>query len=65
MIYLWRVGGDIVENIDENKEESYKQGHSACNQFNHDADAIHHHHYDGADCDDDDERGDLVQCQGV
>ena len=67
-LYLWWVCCDVVENIDQNKEESYKQGHSACNQFNHDADAIHHHHYDGdegADCDDDDERGDLVQCQGV
>ena len=33
IFYLWRVSGDIVENIDENKEESYKQRHPACNHF--------------------------------
>ena len=29
-LYLRWVGGDVVENIDENKEESYKQGHPTC-----------------------------------
>ena len=68
-LYLWWVGGDVVENIDENKEESYKQGHPTCNhfgKFNHGADANNHHHWFGNDDDDDgDCDDDLVQCQGV
>ena len=65
-LYLWWVGGDVVENIDENKEESYKQGHPTCNHFgklNHGADA--NNHWIGNDDDDSDCDDHLVQYQGV
>ena len=27
--YLWRVGSDIIEDIDEDEEEGYEKRHSA------------------------------------
>ena len=29
---LWRVGGDIVEDVDQHQEEGDEEGHAPCNQ---------------------------------